>query len=319
MIAYHPPGSLDYLNPNAAKPNTYTANVPQDPAKFQGYAPQNHQRAVFDTSNPARGAKYAVQNYLANVDPNTDWAPAAAAALNQQFGQSNLFRVDHGKRLSYGDEAVDSDPTRGWGGKFNWISNGPAAAPAAGGGGGVGAPASGGAAGTSSTISDAIMRLLQRGESPVTGETVKAQFDPAAAEIESGLVRSRHESAQRRAAEGTGALGGGGGANTSDLNSLNERAGMQSAQLMSRLMEAEIERRRADVVNALQFASAGEERALRAQLAEMDNQLRAVQLSQQGQQIQNQNQQFYDSFSYNMSRDNQSDMVQQLLDILAMG
>lgn len=174
--------------------------------------------------------------------------------------------------------------------------------PNTGGGGGGGFGGGGGGAWQNPQIQDAIQRLLSRGETPVTGRDVQDRYQPAASSLERGGVLSRAQSAQRRAAEGTGALGGGGGANSSDLGSINEDIAMGQSSLMAQLMGDEIQARRADVVNALQFAQGDQRMQLEQQLAQMDNELRRL-------QVNNQNQQFYDRFSYDMGRDTREDDI----------
>ena len=203
-----------------------------------------------------------------------------------------------------------SDPPR-FGGKFFGGSGGLRA----GAGGGAGAGGFGGASGSSLTgghgsVQDAIARLLARGEKPVSREDVAGMYEPAAAAMERGSIRARAESAQRRAVEGTGAQGGGGGANDSDLNSINENLSSNQSGLMAQLMKDEISARRQDVVNALQFAQGDQRMQLQKQLAEMDNQLQALGMS-------NQNQQFYDNLSWQMSNANNNGMLQQLLSLFS--
>lgn len=296
--------------PQTPKKKKYGVTMPTDPSKFTGYDFAAHQGQEFDYDNPAEGAKYAVSNYLNNIDPNSDWAGSAAEALNSQFGQ-NIFKANGGRRLSYGDEFVDSDPTR-FGGKFFWGSSGPSMSVGGSAGGGSGLSGSAGAAGLSGggSVQDAIMRLLMQGQQPVTRESVRQQYEPAAAAMERGTIKARAESAQRRAVEGTGAQGGGGGANDSDVNSINENAADSQSNLMASLMGDEIQARRQQVVQALQFAQGDQRMQLERQLAEMDNQLRRTQMN-------NQNQQFYDQFSYNMSQNNQNSILSQLLSLFS--
>lgn len=303
---FTPNNDWSYKNPQRAG-NTYTAQPPADPSKFTGYDFGAHQGQQFDYRNPAEGAKYAVSNYLANVDPNSDWAPDAVRALNEQFGQ-NIFSANGGRRISYGDEFVDSDPNR-FGGKFFWGSSGPSSGGAGGAGGSGGTGGSGGLGGGSGSAGDAIRRLLARGEKPVTAEDVSSQYQPVAASLERGGVKARAESALRRSVEGSGAIGGGGGANDSDVNAINENVSDRQSTLMAQLMGDEISSRRQDVVNALQFAQGEERMALERQLSTMDNELRRLQMGQQDRQ-------FYDQFSYQMGRDNQDDTLQQILAML---
>lgn len=307
---YTPPVTPSPSSPFKKK-GTFQVAAPTDPNKFTGYDFGTHNGRTYSYDNPAEGAKYAVSNYLNSVDPNSDWAQGAADYLNSQYGGS-IFKADGGKRLSYGDEFVDSDPTR-FGGKFFWG----AAGGAGGGSGSAGSSAGSGSAsaqamltGGQGTVQDAIARLLARGEKGVTRDDIRQQYEPVAANMERQKVKAQAQSAQRRAVEGTGAQGGGGGANDSDLNSINEDLASRQSGLEAELMGQEIQARRADVVNALQFAQGEERMALERQLAQMNNELQRLSIG-------NQNSQFYDNLSWNMSSSNQNSMLQQLLNLFS--
>lgn len=74
-----------------------------DPSQFFGFSPQNHQGETPTVTNP----KYAVYNYLQNVDPRSAWAQSAADTLNKQFNTQEFKALD-GETLGYGDEYVHS-------------------------------------------------------------------------------------------------------------------------------------------------------------------------------------------------------------------
>lgn len=169
--------------------------------------------------------------------------------------------------------------------------------------------AAGGAPGGGLTVTDpedpaehdAILNLLSEGQSPVTGATVSAQYQPAANAIQQSATLQREQSAQRNAVEGTGALGGGGGANDGDIGSIQEDAGTQQATLMSTLIGDELNRRLQEVTTALQSAQGEDKIKLQAELADL------------------QNQQFYDQFTYNAGRDTNSDnSLTQLMKLLGL-
>ena len=81
---------------------------------YAGFEPSSIYRHLTET-DPSVAAKDWVYRYLLNnaIDPNTNWAPAAAAALNAQF-KTNVFQGT-GKTLVYGDEYVHSDVPNGYG------------------------------------------------------------------------------------------------------------------------------------------------------------------------------------------------------------
>jgi hypothetical protein len=226
--------------------------------------------------------------------------------LKQQFGNdvpiSVLRGPDGSARLTYGDESVSSGGASGGGakGKFTWTSAQVGDTNYGGGGGGTGQNGGGfGSGGNAPPMDqathDAILRLLARGEKPVTGEDVASQYQPAAAALDRSAQLERAASAQRGAVTGTN-IGGGGGALEGDIASIRENTGSQQGQLMAKLLGDELQARRSDVVNAIGFAQGEEKTALQRQLGLIDAQLRQTQLDQQ-------NRQFYDNMGYNIGRD----------------
>lgn len=146
------------------------------------------------------------------------------------------------------------------------------------GGGGIGGGGYGGA------VDDAIARLLARGESPVTRETVAAQYDPAAAAIERSSRQSQSAAAERAAFQGT-SVGGAGGALDAEQNKIREAAGQDQGQLMSSLITGELQAKRAEVVNAIGFAQGSQKIELQRRLAAYDRELERERLRQQAGQF----------------------------------
>lgn len=141
----------------------------------------------------------------------------------------------------------------------------------------------------------AILRLLGRGEKPVTRADVEEQYAPAASIAAKNALLAKNSAAERQAFQGS-SFGGAGGALDAEQNSITEDLAQNQAGLMAGLIGDEMAARRADVVNALQFAQGEDRLKLQYQLAQMDDQIRRQQLSQQ-------NQQFYDEMGYNIGRD----------------
>lgn len=283
---------------------TYSAQAPTDPSKFVGYDFGAHQGQTFDYSNPAEGAKYAVSNVLNGMDPNDpNWAATAAATLNKQFG-GNLFNAA-GSRLSYGDEFVDSDPSRGWGGTFHWGSNGPGPGGAAGGPGGAGGPKTGISQGPSSggfmasgpgltdagtqdatkAQSDALyQQLLDRSKQSLTVDpndpTIHAQTAAHAATTDR---ETRNYLADL--AEKSGSL-----ANLSGEQRIAaEHAGQDNAGFQSELMGRELQSRRDEISQSLEsmrgMLTSEQQNNLQMQLAQLDAQIKRESLAQQNSQF----------------------------------
>ncbi len=73
---------------------------------YAGFEPRSINRNV-GVTDIAKAGKDWVYRYLVNnnIDPNSNWAQAAAAALNQQYG-TDEFKAINPQILVYGDEAV---------------------------------------------------------------------------------------------------------------------------------------------------------------------------------------------------------------------
>lgn len=151
----------------------------------------------------------------------------------------------------------------------------------------------------SGPVAEAIMRLLGRGEARIDPNDPNIAGPTAAfrGEVERAGRRSRNAMAERAAAEGLNYGGSGSGSFDSAIQSELESEGMRTGQYRAQLQVQEIAARRQDVVNALQFAQGQEKLALEQYLAQLNDQLQRAQMGQQ-------NQQFYDQFSYNIGRDN---------------
>jgi hypothetical protein len=139
-------------------------------------------------------------------------------------------------------------------------------------------------------VDDAITRLLGRGEAPVTRASVDDQYSPVAAVIQRNAERQQAQAAERATFQGTN-IGGAGGSLDAEGQQINEAAGMQQGQLMASLITGELTQRRADVVNAINFAQGDQKMRLQAQLAALDRELERQRLAQQ-------NQQYYDDLGF---------------------
>lgn len=94
------------------------AGLPDVPSKgytvgnytYAGFEPRSVNRNLTET-DVAKAGKDWVYRYLLNnnINPNTDWAAAAAAALNAKYGV-NVFYASDSVTLVYGDEYVHSAP-----------------------------------------------------------------------------------------------------------------------------------------------------------------------------------------------------------------
>jgi hypothetical protein len=92
-------------------PSTWTDNNAPYGVTFAGFSPQDHTNLTLaDLANP-QNAKYAAYDYLVSnhLAATSNWAPAAADALNQQYG-TTIFKATDGETLSYGDEYIHSAP-----------------------------------------------------------------------------------------------------------------------------------------------------------------------------------------------------------------
>lgn len=179
--------------------------------------------------------------------------------------------------------------------------------PGGGGGGGVAgpAPASTGVTGApggkySDQISEQILKLLQKGNTPVTEQDMAAQYEPVSRTFQRGAQRAREGAAERMAYSGLNS-GGSGGPLDAEVNSINESLAEKQAGTMGNLMQQELQARRNDVVNAIGFAQGEEKQALQLQLAQIDKELRQQALNLQGKGMDLQNQQYYDRLGFDMS------------------
>ena len=244
--------------------------------------------------------------------------PAEFITKNQGGFAKGVTMVSPDKIRLPDGEIVDIGANVGAGGQAGaiWLSEKDAAkqgsavggAPPAGAGVGITGSRTGSASSSFSSgskdpaVYDAIMRLLKRGEKPVTGEDVASQFDPVARQYDRGATRAREQSAERLAQQGLN-QGGQGGPLDTEVQSINEHTTEAKGGLMAQLVGQEIAGRRADVANAIQFAQGEERNQLQMQLAQLDNELRRMGLDLQGKQLSQQNQQFYDTMGYNIGRD----------------
>jgi hypothetical protein len=210
-----------------------------------------------------------------------------------------------GDRADFGEGQSDALTAGGqiWS-DFGGRNGGGAPGGGAGVGGDVALGGGGGSPAYADGMSEAIQRLLKRGEAPITGDdpSIAAQFLPQRNALERGAQLARAAAAQRGAVTGTN-IGGAGGALDAEVNSINEDVGAKSGELMGELVGRELAGRRGDVVNAIQFAQGEERLALQKQLQDIDAQLRQQGLDLQGRSLNNQNAQFYDTMGYNAGRD----------------
>lgn len=286
------------------------------------------------------------QNAWYNAAPNTnlddfianhpDFATGASTSkrgeyLNLPGGESfDAYRDFGGDNApTWGSQDYNYDtgdkytPEQSAAAESAWASAHPSAGSGAGAGSGAAtggpaeAPAGDPYGAYSDQIHQQILGLLNKGNTPVTEQDVAAQYDPVNRVMQRNAQSSREQAAERLAAQGLNS-GGSGGALDAEVNSINEQTGEQQGQVMGSLISGEVSARRQDVVNALQFAQGQEKTALQLELAQIDKQLRQQQIDTQnksvgiqGQQVSNQNQQFYDnlSFDYANANNNQNDLL----------
>jgi len=152
---------------------------------------------------------------------------------------------------------------------------------------------------------DAILKLLQEGNTPVdpNDPIIKAQMDAARVQGTRDIATARNAAAERAAAEGLPTA-----AFDQAVTGNQEKLGENLSGLQASLMTNELQNRRAQVVNALGFASGEDARSLQAYLGQIDAALRQTGLSQQ-------NQQFYDSLQlqYVQEQDLMNRFLQSLL------
>ena len=155
-------------------------------------------------------------------------------------------------------------------------------------------------------LHDEIMKLLQQGNTPVdpNDPIIKSQVDAARVQDTRATADARAALAERSAAEGlpTSAL------DTAVAGSA-EKMGEHLGGLQASLMASELSNRRAQVVDALQFASGEDARALNLQLAQIDAALKQTQLGQQ-------NQQFYDTLGFNIG--SEQDLMNRFMTALGL-
>lgn len=93
-------------------PSQWTDNNAPYGVTLAGFSPQNQTHLTpEDLGIPGKAEKYAVYSYLLNnrIQPTSDWAPAAADALNKKYS-TNVFHAIDGETLGYGNEYVHSAP-----------------------------------------------------------------------------------------------------------------------------------------------------------------------------------------------------------------
>jgi hypothetical protein len=99
-------------NENDFPPSMWTDDNAPYGVTFAGFSPQHHQHLTLgDLGIPGKAEKYAVYHYLVTnkIQPTSDWAPAAAEALNRKYN-TNVYRAIDGETLGYGYEYVHSAP-----------------------------------------------------------------------------------------------------------------------------------------------------------------------------------------------------------------
>jgi hypothetical protein len=105
-------GEGDTATASEIHPSQWTDNNAPYGITFAGWSPQEHtDLSLADLGIPGKAEKYAVYSYLLNnrIQPTSDWAPAAAAALNAKYNTDVYHAID-GETLGYGTEYVHSAP-----------------------------------------------------------------------------------------------------------------------------------------------------------------------------------------------------------------
>jgi hypothetical protein len=317
-------------SPSALPPSDYTvqAPAPSTPQSGQVYTPPSGNTGI---NGGAIGAGTQVQpagsyQYMEGVDTNKLNDPSvtspkyvasrilasggtvaqAAAAVGGTVIDATRFKLPTG-------EIIDTRRDEEGANALQWLvtGGGPEAGAAGATGtasGGIGsqigpyastlAGITGGAQGDA--ITAAIMRLLGRGEAPVDANDPNIAGPTAAfrAQADTATRRARNALAERDAFLGLNSGGSGSGSFDSAIQSQMEQEGRDVGSYQGNLMVQEIQARRQDVVQALQFAQGEQKLQLESELAQMDDQLKRLGLSQQ-------NNQFYDQFAYNMGKDQQ--------------
>lgn len=107
-----PTDPSDPTEADAFHPSTWTDNNCPYGITLAGWSPQDHTDLTLeDLGKPGKAEKYAVYHYLVTnrVQPTSDWAPAAAEALNAKYN-TTVFKVIDGETLGYGNQYVHSAP-----------------------------------------------------------------------------------------------------------------------------------------------------------------------------------------------------------------
>jgi hypothetical protein len=102
----------DSTTPREIDPSLWNDNNAPYGVTLAGFSPQEHtDLTLADLGIPGKAEKYAVYSYLLNnkIQPTSDWAPAAAAALNKKYNTDVYHAID-GETLGYGTEYVHSAP-----------------------------------------------------------------------------------------------------------------------------------------------------------------------------------------------------------------
>jgi len=146
-------------------------------------------------------------------------------------------------------------------------------------------------------LAAAIQNLLTQGNTPVSPDdpTIRATVDAANVQGQRAIGTERAALAERAAAEGLPT-------STTDtqIASSQEQLGQNQENLTAQLMQQELQNRRQEVVDALQFASGQDAQALQLQLANIDAALQQQGLGLQATGLTQQNQQFYDQLAANL-------------------
>lgn len=138
-----------------------------------------------------------------------------------------------------------------------------------------------------SAMHDALMGMLTRNTQPVTAADVKDKFGPVDAIYQRNAQESRNAAGERAAFQGR-SVGGAGGSLDSEQNAITDKLAGDEGGLMAGLIGDEMTARRADVVNALQFAQGEEKIQLQKQLADMDHDIAQQQVGVQSKSVDNQ-------------------------------
>jgi hypothetical protein len=105
-----------------APPSTWTDCNGYNGYTFAGFSPQDHTELTPATLGDFGNEKYAAFSWLVanKIDPRTDWAPAAAEALNKKYN-TNAFQAVRPQKLQWRGEYIRSSEN-GFGmrpGQFN--------------------------------------------------------------------------------------------------------------------------------------------------------------------------------------------------------